>query len=339
MEGQQAEASIPVEDEEISTIRLAKREQSFAIRSEAQTESEIRLLGLNTEEKTQAPLKRIKHEGKALIWNVRGYQFSRYPATSNFTKYVVCEKCVLDGNFAQAEINYGVAKTTSAPTQHLKAHHHEAYNSMMGFSAKTDLENIKQTYSTEKKSIADQLGCVTKQEWMVPLCKLVVNKYLPLNFVEDPDFRDFVYKLQPRAQMPSKPTFYGELLKRRHEMTVVIEDIFRGVDQAITTDNWTSLAHQTYSSITRHGIDKNWELHSISLDCILHHGTTKGEDIKESVQRNCAELGIDPSACITDCEPSMVAAGRDFPFQHGGCVDHRIEISTGNILKSFHVCF
>jgi zinc finger BED domain-containing protein 1 (E3 SUMO-protein ligase ZBED1) len=102
-------------------------------------------------------------------------------------------------------------------------------------------------------------------------------------------------------------------------------------EQAITIDYWTSDANETYYALTRHFITKEGILRCLSLDCIKHTGSSKAADIVVSIEKKCADQKIVPSAVITDCEPSMVAAGRDYSSQHGGCcIDHRLEIVTGN---------
>ena len=128
--------------------------------------------------------------------------------------------------------------------------------------------------------------------------------------------------------MPCEATLCTELMIRKAEMSLIIEEIVGNSPRALTTDSWTSKRNESFTAFTHHVITPDWDLVSLSLDCIKHIGTSKADDIVECIDHKCQELKIEPSAVITDCEPSMVAADRKLQFPHGDCIDHRLEIVT-----------
>ena len=136
------------------------------------------------------------------------------------------------------------------------------------------------------------------------------------------DFRNFAQALNPKVNMPCEATLYTELMIRKAEMLLIIEEIVGNNPRALTTDSWTSKRNKSFTAFTQDVITPDWDLVSLSLDCIKHIG------IAVCIDHKCQKLKIEPSAVITDCEPSMVAAGRKLQFPHGGCIDHRLEIVT-----------
>lgn len=109
---------------------------------------------------------------------------------------------------------------------------------------------------------------------------------------------------------------------------------------AITTDGWTSRKTESYMSLTVAYIDSEWELHHLSLDCGKHTGTTTGEDLAKLIAGmiESHDLTGRVTACVTDCEPSMVKAGRllevgGSTISHVGCTNHRMESTTSSVFN------
>jgi hypothetical protein len=335
-----SEASDKITPPELQqSLLIAARQKTSKEAFEQKAEAELRLIGSQIVGHIVEPYKRNAVTNTAKIWNISGFIFSKY-AKGHMPQIVICEVCVLARNFKTAEINYGATRSTSCIVQHLRGHHNAAYVTYAGSSAVSDINNLVDIYSPAAAKPNNDIRAFTvklQPDWMIPLCKLVVNKYEPLNFVEGKEFRDFVFALNPKAKIPCEQTFYGELVKRKEEMEVIIKDVVDDAEEAITTDNWTSDANETYSAFTRHFITKDWLLRSLSLDCIKHTGSSKAADIVVCIKKNCADRKIDPSAVITDCEPSMVAAGRELSSQHGGCFDHRTEIVTGKLVTQLAI--
>ena len=86
-------------------------------------------------------------------------------------------------------------------------------------------------------------------------------------------------------------------------------------------------------------IDDGWNMRTLSLDCSKATGSAKGEDLAESVIAQVKKHKLEGrvTAFTTDCEPSMVKAGRLVEGQgvaeHHGCCNHRLECTTRVVFK------
>jgi hypothetical protein len=168
--------------------------------------------------------------------------------------------------------------------------------------------------------------------WQRALCRYIVDDYQPLSTVESPSFKGMVYALSPKAQVPSRKTIYQLLFSIKCELEQHIRTMTAGQAEAITVDGWTSCANVSYHSLTRQFVNEHWELVSLALECVQHDGRTTAVDLANSVKEMLAACGAtDIVGIVTDCEPSMVAAGRLLTADgilHTGCVDHRLEKVT-----------
>nr|KYP50872.1 Putative AC transposase [Cajanus cajan] len=75
------------------------------------------------------------------------------------------------------------------------------------------------------------------------LVKMFVKFELPFLFVEDDDFRDFVWSLQPRFEVPSRTTLRREMWvlyeEEKANLKFFLSKQCRRV--CLTTDTWTSI--------------------------------------------------------------------------------------------------
>jgi hypothetical protein len=163
--------------------------------------------------------------------------------------------------------------------------------------------------------------------------KWLVQRYQPLSTVECPDFRHMINCANPRIQLPSTRLFKERLLTWKLKLERILEEMTKDEVEACTSDSWTSVSNESYTSLTRHFVDRYWELLSLPIDCVKHEGTTTASDIANTIVTMVEAHKINCINITTDCEPSQVAAARDLPFAHSGCIDHRIEIITGIVFE------
>ena len=165
------------------------------------------------------------------------------------------------------------------------------------------------------------------------LNKYVVRKYQPLTTVEDPDFRHMIKCANSRIKLPGVKGLKERLTTEKLKLEPILKEMTANQEEACTTDSWTSVANATYTSLSRHFIDQDWELITLPIDCIKIGGTTTARDIAATITTITERHSIKCINITTDCEPSMVAAARELAFPHAGCVDHRIEIITGILFE------
>lgn len=101
------------------------------------------------------------------------------------------------------------------------------------------------------------------------LMTLIVKAYLPLNIVENPEFKKLEHMLNPNYELPSRKTISANYIPQLY--TRVKDNVQNVLHDAVvvgsTTDGWTSLTNQSYIAITAHFIDKHADLQSYLLGC------------------------------------------------------------------------
>lgn len=162
---------------------------------------------------------------------------------------------------------------------------------------------------------------------------------LILQFVDYPELKALVAQLNKKAKVPTRKALKDKMedIKKtlESEVALMLDDEF----VAITTDGWTSRSTETYMSLTVAYIDTEWTLRHLSLDCLKHTGSTLGEDLAESITNMIKRHDLTGRvvACVTDCEPSMVKAGRLLEvggeMEHVGCCNHRMESTTSSVFN------
>ena len=143
-----------------------------------------------------------------------------------------------------------------------------------------------------------------------------------------------VRTLKGKASIPSRRV----LLVRMEELLVDLQGsvttMLRGQYVSMTTDGWTSRANESYISYTIVYVNDDWKMVTLALSCSKKQGSTKGEYLAASIEAMVETHGLTGHVVVgnTDCEPSMVKAGRILTekavLMHVGCTCHRIECVT-----------
>lgn len=83
---------------------------------------------------------------------------------------------------------------------------------------------------------------------------------------------------------------------------------------ALTADAWTSLAVDSYVTLTCHWIDENWSLQSIVLEPIQMEGRHTAENLAFHINFITEEWNLSGKivACVRDNASNFVAAGAYF---------------------------
>ena len=144
--------------------------------------------------------------------------------------------------------------------------------------------------------------------------------------------------LKKDATIPSRRDILKGVKEVRGVFPAQIAKRLEGQHLSVTTGGWTSCANDTYHSFTVSLTDDGWNM-TRSLDCSKATGSAKGEDLAESVIAQVEKHKLEGrvTAFTTDCEPSMVKAGRLVEEQgvaeHHGCCNHRLHCTTGIVFN------
>jgi predicted DNA-binding ribbon-helix-helix protein len=96
-----------------------------------------------------------------------------------------------------------------------------------------------------------------------------------------------------------------------NELKPTIIDEIRGVHAAVTTDIWTSVAHDRYITITCHYITNHWELKARILATRIMKEQHTVSNIADVIRVVCQEFQLGSVVAITtDNASTMVSCGK-----------------------------
>ena len=106
--------------------------------------------------------------------------------------------------------------------------------------------------------------------------------------------KTWVESMVPRYSIPSRGyVLYNVMWPMYHETKTVIKSLLHGSESiALTTDGWTSLAHQSYISLTAHIIDSEFQLKSFLLSTEHMTVAHTGENLLSHMENLLKEWGI-----------------------------------------------
>jgi hypothetical protein len=156
--------------------------------------------------------------------------------------------------------------------------------------------------------------------------------------VENPFFRKMCVSLYSKAPRLTVRSLKDNIVTQVAIAEVVIQKILKDVPFSITSDGWTSRRQHSYTAITVHWINSNWELKSCALGCQPKEGPGSAKQHKVDIDTTLVRFNLQYSnfvASVTDTESTMNLYGnlleddRRGCVEWVGCVDHVLELTTG----------
>ena len=128
------------------------------------------------------------------------------------------------------------------------------------------------------------------------------------------------------------------LLKMLERKKKHIEDRIRSElndcqDIAITHDGWTSCNTESFSTVTGHYIDKNWNLKAVSLSTKKVEGSHTSENIASQLELVKEEWNLPRCIAVTDNAANERKAFDLLNWIRFGCYGHRVNLVVRNSLK------
>lgn len=261
-----------------------------------------------------------------------------------------CMLCVANGaSEASSIINVGKTGSTGHLTQHLNGKHRTLARETMEGNAREELNKQMGTAvdpannSNKKQRTINDYGTVAP-DFGKCLLRLVVNSYLPYNFVERKDFRDLCKSLNPKADsiLIGRDKFKLMVMEETSVVKVLVEMELRDKDFAITYDGWTSECNMvSFLGMTVHWVDKKWILQSCPIGCFPKEGRSRAEDYMPEITNALAKFNLSLKKCVsavTDTEAVMGCTGKLVEAASrnmggntvwAGCIAHQLELTTG----------
>lgn len=170
---------------------------------------------------------------------------------------------------------------------------------------------------------------------------VIVKGQRPFSMVEDSAFIDLLHYLEPGYACPGRTYFTKAVDVKYNEVVEKMSVMLAGAQYiSITTDTWTSLATESYLTITVHYIDDKWSLISRILGTMLLEDRHTGQNLSQWILEMLTKFGVDPSkivAVVHDNAANMVSAMQVLQQLHGWesirCSAHTLQLAVNAALR------
>ena len=156
----------------------------------------------------------------------------------------------------------------------------------------------------------------------------------PISIVNGRGFKDFCYQLNPKYKVPSDTTVsnYVDLVYNDTKKKIV--ESVTGVESALTTDMWTSLANKGFITVTCHYISQDWKLNNTLLATRITSDRHTGVNIARELKKIVDEFGLGGViALVTDNASNMVTAAEEGGYTRQPCVSHTLQLCINDSLR------
>ena len=143
---------------------------------------------------------------------------------------------------------------------------------------KDKAESVRQAVKKDQKNISNQPNVMQifnkltkidpnghKQEcYDRSLLELLAKTYIPFNVVDSAEWKRFIDTLDKTVNQKTARTYSRQMSKFADEVLEKVKETvvkFCTASLALTTDLWTSRAHDSYISVTIHFVDESFRLH------------------------------------------------------------------------------
>lgn len=159
----------------------------------------------------------------------------------------------------------------------------------------------------------------------------------PYSVIENQGFRAMMHTSELRYTIPSRRFFTETAIPALYNETKahVMEALQKAGRVAITCDAWTSVATESYITVTAHFITDNWQLESHVLQMRAMFESHTGANVAELLQEVAEEWQCTSKdlVLVTDNAANMVVAAHLGNFLHMRCYAHTLNLASQRALK------
>ena len=171
------------------------------------------------------------------------------------------------------------------------------------------------------------------------ILNMVVKDMQPLSIVEDVGFRQLMNRIDPKYPIIARSSL-TQLLPQRYQ--VEKERLKVRMAQvssvSVTTDHWTSIATDAYTTLTAHFIDDDWILHSPVLLTRSSDMRHTSENLHQELQEAFIEFGIERTvACIVTDNARNITNAAKMSHNHHPCFAHTLNLAVKDAIKKDEV--
>ncbi|XP_075156806.1 E3 SUMO-protein ligase ZBED1-like [Haematobia irritans] len=166
---------------------------------------------------------------------------------------------------------------------------------------------------------------------------MIAKDLQPLSIVENEGFKKFASAMNPSYIIPSRYILTKKLLNSEYEIRVnTLKDVLSQVQSiCITTDGWTSVANESYISLTAHFITPNWKMESGFLNCFQTVKSHTADNLKSDILDALIKWGIESKVCcaVSDNAANITAAIKSAGWYNLPCFAHTLHLIVNDGLS------
>ena len=233
---------------------------------------------------------------KAAVWKYFGFQ--KDDKTGNSGKLVIENKATCKLCFAKVARSGG----TTNLHNHLRSHHREEYNAVVGDSVTSNSDQTKISDFCKHSSPTTKLPPNSKraQELTAAVVEFVVRDLKPIRVVDSVGFLHLMDVAEPRYIVPCRRTVSNYLDKKYFMTKSLVQQELKEVQYlGLTTDMWTSRANDGYISLTAHYITPSFEMKHRNLQSFSFPGSHSAVNIAKLLEQLAANWKIDLYTQVT----------------------------------------
>uniref|UniRef100_A0A1A8H4B8 BED-type domain-containing protein n=1 Tax=Nothobranchius korthausae TaxID=1143690 RepID=A0A1A8H4B8_9TELE len=289
--------------------RLQLRTGAFAVMAEQSSELALQI---------KDPPKTLKAD----IWSCFGlYQQSgRHDLDMS---YAVCKTC-------RSKIKY-VGNTTNL-RNHVSRFHPElltttpAVEPLSPAQPRIDVAlSIIPPNSEKGKKITQAVGA------------FIAKDLRPYSVVENPGFKHMLKTLEPRYKVPARSHFAEQVIPALYDETKakILTSMSKANLVAITCDSWTSVATESYITVTAHYMSEDWQIISHVLQTRAVYESHTGAHLAELLSDVVSEWQLSDKdiVLVTDNASNMILAAQIRKLKHVRCFAHTLTLSSQRGLR------
>lgn len=254
---------------------------------------------------------------KADIWNYFGFRNDKAMANELDKSKAICKIC-------QTEVKY--CGNTTNLRNHMQRHHGDIVSQPTGPQQKKLKEALQLPANSARANRVTEA-----------IAGYICSAMVPYSVVENPGFRRLIKVCEPHYDMVSRKRMTEQVIPNMY--SVVKETVKSKLQSAerlgITSDTWTSVATQSYISVTAHYIDEEWNLISNVFQTTEVATDHRSVSLAEMLRNALEEWGLmhkDPTI-VTDNATNIVRAVNIMGLKHVGCFAHIINLASQAGLK------
>ena len=261
------------------------------------------------------------------------YVFDRHKHPDKH-EYAACLHCWKNKNYVRGTVKC-TGGSTSGLKRHMQSHHRAELEAMQKKkSSQAQTSNLRDHFAKKKKEPGLGVSDL-RSMFKVAAVTLSIEEAVPFSLFSAPSFRNLfkpLHKKWDEIVNVDRRCIREETMKMgRYAEEATIKEL-KGRPISRTTDHWTGPNDESYSTLTAHFIDDDWNIRSAILDFKVFQGRTTGELIYADVESVLEKFKDETTVVvdtigITDTTGNMGRLGvfcRENGRRHAYCIDHNM---------------